>query len=252
MKKKFLLAGMSALLCILCGCLQTTPLTEEEMDVVAEYAASLLLKYDSKYDSPLYYGDDFGKEEELAPTQAPVPETTAVPTAAATVLPEPEATKTPSPTQKVTAAPTPTPLTYSDEETAKQLTEMIAVDNIVVSCEAYEIMESVISNDYFSLQAKEGRKYVVVTFLLKNTSNQDEVFDASGKGLSYSIDVNTSIKSRVSLSMLENDLQYMPISVPANGTADAVLVFEIDDMQIDTLHLLISNQEEKVVFVKLK
>lgn len=245
MKKKFLLAGMSALLCILCGCLQTTPLTDAEMDVVAEYAASLLLKYDSKYDSPLYYGDLF-EEETVTPT------VTAAPTSAATVPTEPEITNVPSPTPRVTVAPTPTPLPYSDEETSKQLTEMIAADNIVVSCESYEIMESVISNDYFSLQAKEGRKYVVVYFLLTNTSNQDEVFDASGKGLSYSIDVNTSIKSRVSLSMLENDLQYMPISVPANGTADAVLVFEIGDMQIDTLHLLISNKEEKVVFVKLK
>lgn len=251
MKKKFLLAGITALLCVLCGCLKTTPLTDNELDVVAEYAASLLLKYDSKYDSPLYYGN-FVAEEELQLTPTVTPETSVTPTPATTPSLETGITTTPSPAPTQTAAPTPTPLPYSAAETTSQLTELIAAENITVSCEKYEIMESVVSNDYFSLQAKQGRKYVVVTFQLKNTSNKDEIFDASGTGLSYSIDVNTSIKARVSLSMLENDLQYMPITVPANGTAKAVLVFEIEDMQIDTLHLLIANKEEKVVFVKLK
>lgn len=241
MKKKFLLIGMSALLCMLCGCLETTPLTNDEMDVVAEYAASLLLKYDSGFDSPLYYGNDMEEEIQVTPTL--MPEKTPTTTPAITSYPEkdPEIT-----------TPAPTPVQYSDAEITKQLTEMIAVEDITVSCESYEIMDSVVSNDYFSLQAKNGRKYVVVMFRLKNNSNQEAVFDASGKGLSYSIDINTSVKSRVSLSMLENDLQYMPITVPANGMAEAVLVFEIADMQIDTLHLLISDKEENVVFVKLK
>ena len=46
MKKRILLAGLSLMLCMLAGCLEATPLTDEEMDVVAEYAASRLLKYD--------------------------------------------------------------------------------------------------------------------------------------------------------------------------------------------------------------
>ena len=55
MKKRILLAVLSLMLCLLAGCLEATPLNEEEMDVVAEYAASLLLKYDRHYDTPLYY-----------------------------------------------------------------------------------------------------------------------------------------------------------------------------------------------------
>lgn len=247
MKKKFLLAGVSALLCMLCGCLETTPLTDREMDVVAEYAASLLLKYDSDYDSPLYYEDLF-EEEAVIPTVTAVPEITVTPI----LSPEEEPIKSPSKAPEITKAPTPTPLPYSDTETTAQLTRIIDVEHITVSCESWNKLDSVVSNDYFSLQAKEGRKYVAVYFLLTNASNQEEVFDASGKGLSYSLDINTNIKSRVSLSMLENDLQYMPISVPANGTAEAVLVFEIEDIQIDTLHLIISDKEENVVFVKLQ
>ncbi len=252
MKKKILLVGVSMMLCMLCGCLQATPLTEEEMDAVAEYSASLLLKYDKRYDTPLYYIEE--REARLTPTPTPLPTKKATPT------PTPEAGNPPSsgndsspePTKEPYATPTPVPALYSDEETTKQLTEMLAVEHITVSCEKFEMVDSVVSNNYFSLQAKEGRQYVVVRFKLKNDSNQKITFDASGKGLEYSVDVNVNTRSRVSLSMLENDLQYMPIEVPANGTADAVLVFEIADTEVNTLHLLVEDKEDDVIFVKLQ
>ena len=58
MKKRMILAGVAVMLCMMCGCLKDTPLTDEEMDIVAEYAASLLLKYDNKYSTPLYYENE--------------------------------------------------------------------------------------------------------------------------------------------------------------------------------------------------
>ena len=76
--------------------------------------------------------------------------------------------------------------------------------------------------------------------------------DASEKELEYAVDINTSTISRVSLSMLENDMQYMKIPVPAGGTAEAVLVFEIADEEINTMHLIIENASGDVVFAKLK
>ena len=215
MKKRIILAVLSLMLCMLAGCLEATPLNEEEMDVVAEYAASLLLKYDKHYDTPLYYEED--REARLTPTPTP----------------------------------TPAPL-YNQAETISQLTGLMAVEDITVSCTGCELMDSVVSNDYFSLQAKEGSQYAVVSFLLKNNSDRDIVFDASGRGLEYSIDVNTSTTFRASLSLLENDLQYMEIPVPASGTAEAVLVFEITDTEINTLHLIIQDKDDNTVFVKLQ
>ncbi len=248
MKKRVLLAGISMMLCLLCGCLKTTPITDEELDVVAEYAASLLLKYDEKYETPLYYADEL--EVKLTPTPTPQP-TSAVPTPTAAV-PDKNPNGSGDSNPSGNSTPTPTPGMYNDAETSRQLTEIMAVENISVSCEGYKLQQSVQSTEYFSLVAKEGRQYVVVDFLLHNNTENHLVFDASEKNLEYLIDINTGTVSRVALSMLENDLQYMEIPVPAGGTAQAVLVFEIADTEINTIHLIVENESDDVVFAKLK
>ena len=253
MKKRILLAGLSLMLCMLAGCLEATPLNDAEMDAAAEYAASLLLKYDKRYETPLYYAEE--REVRLTPTPTPTPKPknpTATPTPVAESS-NPSGNNAAGGASAATPVPTATPVPlYNQAETTKQLTQLIAVEDITISCNGCELMESVVSNNYFSLQAKEGRQYAVVSFTLTNNSNRDINFDASGKGLEYSIDVNTKDKSRVSLSLLENDLQYMEILVPASGSAEAVLVFEIADTEINTLHLIIEDKEDNTVFVKLQ
>lgn len=254
MKKKWIIACFSVVLCLFCGCLKATPLNDEEMDAVAEYAASLLLKYDKNYDTPLYYAEE--REVRLTPTPTPEPTVKATPTP--TSVPGTSSVgnnlpSTPSATATPTATPTPTPVPmFNEAETSKQITEIIGVENITVTCENVELMKSVQSTEYFSLVAKEGRQYAVVKFLLHNSTSENLVFDASEKELEYAVDINTSSISRVSLSMLENDMQYMKIPVPAGGTAEAVLVFEIADEEINTMHLIIENASGNVVFAKLK
>ena len=220
------------------------------MDVVAEYAAGLLLKYDKNYSTPLYYSDSLeDMEQQLTPTPTP----TEVPPATPTPVGGPAGSAGSSQQKaEVTSIPTPTPPMLNDPETSKQLTEIIAVENITLTCEKFYPAESVVSNEYFTLKAKDGRQYAVVEFKLHNNTEQEILFDASEKGLEYSIDINTGTISRVSLSMLENDLQYMPITVPANGCADAVLVFEIADTDINTAHLIIEDDKDNVVFIKLQ
>lgn len=241
MKKRILLVGLSMMLCMLCGCLEETPLTDAEMDVVAEYAATLLLKYDENYNTPLYYA------EELSAVLSPTPTPTATPIPSQTDAKDPSGNGSAQGT-----AVTPTPLPYNNEETTSQLTEILAVEDITVSCNGYEPLKSVESKEYFSLVAKEGRQYVVVSFTLHNNTGEELTFDASEKGLEYTLDINTGTVSRVALSMLQNDLQYMPITVPANGTADAVLVFEIAEVEIETAHLIIQSKTDEVVFIKLQ
>lgn len=249
MKKRIIIAGLSVMLCMLCGCLETTPLTDEEMDVVAEYAASLLLKYDVNYETPLYYAEE--RLEMLSPTPTPAPSPT--PTELPAQAPGEEGDFQGGQVTETVPTATPTPIPdYNEAETTMQITELFGEEDIVISCEGYQLMKSVQSTEYFSLVAKEGRQYVVVGFRLENISETDRAFNASAKGMEYSIDVNTGTVSRVSLSMLENDLQYMEIAVPAKGTAKAVLVFEIEDTAIENMHLIIEDAEENVVFAKLQ
>lgn len=244
MKKRICIAGISMMLCLMCGCLQSTPLTDAELDVVAEYAAGLLLKYDANYDSPLYYVEEMA--ELLSPTPAPTPVVTPVPEVG-------ESGQTGIGSSSVLDAEKQNiPIgSINDAETNRQLTQMIAEENFTVTCEDFQTMAAVENNDYFSLVAKEGRQYAVVTFKLHNNTDQEQVFDASENGLEYLLDINVGTVSRVSLSMLENDMQYMPITVPANGEAEAVLVFEIGTEKINTAHLIISNESDEAVFIKV-
>lgn len=234
MKKKIIIAGMSMMLCMLCGCLESTPLTDAEMNVVAEYAASLMLKYDSNYESAMYY------EEELLALLSPTPMPTATPT------------PTPAAPEGGALPPIFTPGAVNDKTTNEQLTEIMAVENFTVTYESYETKEEVFSNEYFSLKAKEGKQYVEVKFKLHNNTSEELVFDASENGLEYKLDINVGTVYRASLSMLENDMQYMEIPVPANGSADAVLIFEVSDAEINTAHLIIENETDSSVFIKMK
>ena len=228
MRKKILIIGISMMLGMLGGCIQNTPLTDSEMDAVAEYAAMLLLRYDSNYDSVLYYGVE-------APIETPTP-TPYVP----------EQDKKPD-NQDISKYPE-----QNDKSTNEQLTDIMAVKDFTVTYESCEVTDSVIRNEYFDLSAGEGKQYVVVNFLLHNNTDKKLVFDASKNELEYSLDVNTGKLYRVSLSTLQNDMQYMPIEVAANGTAKAVLVFEIEKTQINTMHLIMKNKSNETVFVKLQ
>lgn len=234
MRKRILIVGMSVMLCMLCGCLQNTPLTDAEMDAVAEYAAMLLLSHDSNYESVLWYGEDL---DTVGPENS---DTENVQNNTQSNVQQPE---------NSTGGPIPG---LNDMSTNEQLTSIVAVENFSVTYEKFELKDAVVSNDYFTLSAKDGRQYAVVTFRLYNNTDSEQVFDASKNGLEYSIDINTGSVSKVSMSMLQNDLQYMPITVPAKGTAEAVLVFEIAKTDIKTAHLIIESRYNDCVIIKMQ
>lgn len=75
MKKiKFLLCGLG-IACIVTGCGRTVELTEEENEIITEYAVGLLLKYDKYYNNHLV---ELTEETDTAETQPeeeePLPE----------------------------------------------------------------------------------------------------------------------------------------------------------------------------------
>lgn len=252
MRKIMKIAVVVFLCTMLCGCLKTPPLTDEEMDIVAEYAAELLLKYDKNYTSSLLSKEDLGEEawgevSEPSGTPTPVPEKP-------TGIPENSDDATPVPTQPA-EEPGVTPLPGNAEETTAQLTKVTATEGIRVSCDSYEVRSEVVRNEYFFLEAKNGKEYLILNFRLENTTDQPLVFNASEQKLECSLDINTGTIYKLSISMLENDLQYMPIEVPAGKTVDAVLVFEITSREkepIETASFVMMNKNDDAVFVKLQ
>lgn len=252
MKRIVGLAVILLMCTLLGGCLEVPPLTDAEMDMVAEYAAGMLLKYDKNYRSPLLEEEEWNLlEENVTPTPSKEPEGQGG-TPAPTNIPPENGTPTPVPTQEA-GLPTIIPLPGGSEESNRQLTEVVGVEGFSVAYVSYETMQEVVRNEYFYLAAKDGRQYMVLHFMLTNTTGEPRIFDASKQKLECSVDINLGTVSRLSISMLENDLQYMPIEVPANSSVPAVLVFEISAKEeIDTAHLIMMNKDNEAVFIKLK
>jgi len=223
LRKTVKIAAVACLCTMMCGCLETPPLTDQEMDIVAEYAADLLLRHDKNYQSSLMTQETY---EELT---------------------RPSATPTPSETM-----PEEPSFQVNTPEAVVNLTQVIDVEGFVVSCDGYDTTIEVVRTDYMNLVAKEGRQYMVVHFTVMNVTDQTRIFNASDKKLECSVDINQGTVSKLSISMMENDLQYMPIEVPAGAAVPAILVFDISAKEtIDTAHLIMKNKENKTILIQL-
>ena len=247
MRKKIQIVGVSLMMGMMCGCLEEVPLTDTELDVVAEYAADVLLDSDDKFNSALL--SKIEVEQLLTPTPTPTPTLTPVPTP--TSITQSSDNKG-SASQGQTTVPTITPLAGDSEETKEQLTQLVGQEGFRLSYQGYDIEDSIISNEYYRLEAKDGKQYIVVEFGVENQTDKELVFDASDKKLTCTLAINTDNRYRASLSMLENDLQYMPITVPAKATKQAVIIFEVNKEEIDTINLILENENDNVVFIKMK
>lgn len=227
----------------MCGCLQEVPLTDKEIDVVAEYAAGVLLESDSNYTSALL--SKTAMEELLTPTVTPVPTPTSIAESS-------NPSGTTSPGQTTNISPTITPLAGDSEEIVEQLTQLVGQEGFRLSYQGYAIEDAIVSDEYYYLEAEEGKQYVVANFQIENQTEEELVFDASNKNLSCVLAINVDNRYRAALSMLENDLQYRPITVPAKETKSAVLVFEVKKEDINTINLILENNKDNVVFIKMK
>lgn len=265
MKKAIVLIVLLAGFCLMGGCLEETPLTDGELDVVAEYAAGLLLKYDANYET--FYLPMEQESPTVTPDATPTAEITnpgtAVPTSGAQPSEIPNATPTPiqsatTPTL-VPATPTPTLVPENSEFTNEQLSRVIDVDNLMVRYDSYNIYKSYNSNTYYSLEAKDGRQYLIVAFQLENTSQADQKLCLSDEKFLYSLYLNVNTMIRPTFTMEVNDIHFLgtkdsPFILKAGEVFDSILVFDIpDDEDIDSAHLTIMNTENKeTVFIKLK
>lgn len=247
MRKIGLLLVLFGAACMMGGCIKDVPLTDREMDIVAEYAAHALLAQDPVYNSALI--------KEVTPT--PEPALTPEPTKAPAPTENPGTDEKPEPTKQPGEETTPAPTEIPDntEFTDDQITEVVGVEGFRVTYAGYETLESIQSGDYFSLNAKPGRQYLLVKFEVTNETERELAFDTTEQRLECTVDINLGSISRASLSMLPNDLQYMNAEavMQPGETQETVLVFEISSKEeIQTAHVRMKNQNDEIVIIKLK
>ncbi len=212
---------------------QIKDLSEDEIQAVGEYVALTMMKYDINHRSRLMDlavldesdSSAEGAEEEQISEEpsgmAPVDDT---PVVNASGKEEQEA---PS---------------YSLEEV------MGLPEGLEVAFTGQEVYESYPENaDYFSLNASEGRKLLVLRFSIVNVGEQEQNVDLLNSGAVFHIKVNETFSRRALTTMLMDDMATYVGTVPAGGSVDTVLVIEVDNgmaESISSVGLSVENGEK--------
>lgn len=220
---------MSILLCttILCltGCGMMS-LTTKESDMIAEYAAYVLVKHDKNYFPKL-------KDE--------VEEET---TKVGWVTPNVPASVNQNGTGNTSTIGSTTET--AEAISSKSMAEAMGVQGFDISYMSYEVMDKYEDN-YFPLRAEEGQKLLVCRFELTNQTGQESALNILEKQLSFRCSINGEKRVNSQLTMLLNDMSSLKETFAANETKEAVLLFQIPDTYegaISSLQLTIKNGEE--------
>lgn len=197
----------------LTGCGSSIALTARENDLIAEYAAGILLKYDKNYNNRLVRiietEEDsvvVGENETLA-------------------------------SEENTSLGAEDVVSIEEETTVSMemsLGNALKIENLTASYEGYFITdaypEAVLENEVvFSMKAVTGFKLLILKFYLENPTEEVLIEDILSKNLSFILTVNGEIKANSQLTMLLDDLSSFKDEVEPYSAKELVLVFQVPD-----------------------
>ena len=211
-KVSVLLCGLTMAL-LTAGCGEMPDLTQEETDLIAEYAAGMLLKYDRDInrlvDTSMYEEE---VEEEV-------------------ILPEEEEESTETEEEESTSVVD----VSQDEETeptVSSIEQYYGVPNVMITYTGYEVADSYPPSAegedlVFSMEASSGTQLLVLKFNAQNLSGEDQNLNLLGYGARFRVSVNGESSKGALATMLVNDMQTYNDVIPANSAVELVSIVEI-------------------------
>lgn len=220
----------------LTGCGNAIPeMTMEQQELVVEFAASELLKYDVNYQSKLTAHEPEQQHEEEQgeqPKEPLIEEET---------LPEEIIADT-----DVTIVDN----TGTVEAQNISIADFLDLTGVEISYAGYETVDTYPEGEakeaYFFMSATEGNKLLVLRFSALNVSGEELSIDLAKSQTRYKIILNGTEKNALT-TMLLNDMAYYQGTLAANESIELVLLCEIQDDQtefIDTLQLKMKSVDD--------
>lgn len=214
MKKRLIMLLMITAV-VSSGCAMGVELTDENSDLVAEYTASIILKNDQRHEYRLIdvSSEETKNPEVEAPTQAP------------------QANETGSPSMQP-AQPTDEPAANTEQEVGSfTLEELMGLKNATLTYKELKLMDSYTDkkNTTYSLTAKKGYQFAVLSFSITNTGKKEQQIDLLSKKMKYNLNVNGTESYSAILTVLDSDLQCYIETLQAGETKEAVLLFEVEE-----------------------
>lgn len=235
---------LSVLMLSLSGCalIPELSLTQEQNELIAEYAAGLLVKYQ--------LGHSMGM----------------VPVSASDLIDEDEAEVA---IEEMVAEEEP-----DVEDVSEEVTEIDSVSDAVemvvsttpigevlgalpldVSYDRFEATDKYPEDGsedlFFSMQAADGNELLILHFLIRNNSDEDSECDLMSNGVKSRLIVNDGERIPAQATILEDDIFNYSGIIEGNGFADAVMVFEVPRgtaENVSSLKLVLSNSDGENVY----
>lgn len=240
------------------GCYEPLDITEREMDMVAEYAADVLVKHGTKATDTLLNRQE--QEAAFAEMATPTPRPTLAPSKP-DKQPSTDASQDGEQTENPTVAPKPTatPVADNSELTMQDLTELIGKAGFYFEYSGYETTMLFQGSEDLFAAAGEGKQLVVLKFKVTNRSKTGATL-VLNKGASKEFVYTLRIGNRTirpSLTLLNEDFYTSyEVTYAAGETKDCVLVFECgEDVVIENAILSVLRDVEGYedsVLIKVK
>lgn len=218
----------------LTGCMDVKDISEEKADLVAEYAAGVLLRYSDQYEYRLITKEQQMRQEEQGTEEPSV-------TPAATDAAEPVATdaggeagEQPAETQVPEVSPD----------------ELYQLDGIQVSYDSSEFTKQYKNTE---VRAGQGETLFVVSFALKNTSGAAKKVNLMDRKIQYTLDVDGN-QYYPGINMLpDGTLDYLETTIGKGKTEKAVLIFTMDQERTSASNVNLTIEEgSKKTSIKIK
>lgn len=244
--KKIIVCLVGCLMLSGCGA-QIPEMSAEQEEIITQYAATTLLKYDANYESGLM------SEEEMAELMLEMITPTPTPTPIPTQVPEAEVVEDGS-TDEI-----PEELIGEGEEPVdnRTIAEVFGLEGIDISYTGFDIVDSYPENEtddwYFAMDAVEGNHLLVLKFDVTNQSATEAEVDILNIAPRFRIFINGGGQINASTTLLTDDLKTMKMILQPGETVQEVIVIEITEGEAQefgtadaTLELMIRLEEDSL------
>lgn len=233
MKKGKIIGILAISACMLTGCIDHMPdMTEEQSELVAEYAADMLLKYSPNYQYRI------ADEEQLAEAQSEE-ESMQEESTGEEQSQQAQEENTGSSTDGNSSVETQTGVEDGSEY---DLASFFGLDAFTIQYQSCELTDSYPKADTgsgFSVTAPQGHNLLILHFDIENISEDTQecdLFDQVGK---VRVNVNDAGYKQALSTLLTNDLTTYMEEIPAGETRDVIVAVAVDETDLDEISSVI-------------
>jgi hypothetical protein len=217
MRKKGILVSFCVVMAFVMGCgVPPYELTDSESEIISNYAAHIVSKYNLYQQDGIIYVEEDTEEEE---------EEIAADTSTETTEEEDQSNG------ELVASE------GSEEEAEATQTatfdDIFGSDNIHIDCKDARIATSYVEDTYYAMDADADEVYVIVDIDVTNNGTDAVETDFLSRQPSFRVTVNGEYQANSEMTILMNDFSTYDEEVPAGETVGTVLIFQVPEEVTD-------------------